>query len=880
MHNKNNLLPGVLLVMTIVFLTGWLYWIGFPIVDRHQLAAVTPSTNPHSHNLTFAGPGCIPEFEGRFSLYLPKKWYADINENHIRLQNYDASKLLFNHGAPLNMPENAIKIDIYLSQLEKDQTIERWLSQAVSQLNRTDVYSFGIYELSKMKALMWKHPYGKFLILAIQPHQETWIISASIWDPPASALAKVLDILDSLETPGICSTQSESAFAPSSALKSPSPLATVGILSYPYPPPTYEPPTSSYPYPEFPVEQAPLPSLAPTSLPISISTANIATKEQAKIRTLEHPIPGGDISVSFSDDLHGWLIAYSGPGNYRDTNTGNTSLYLTQDGGQYWEWLSDTDVTAPDFVSPGVGYARQEGGLVIISDGGLTWQDFPLPDELLANNWRLISFDFVSLERGWIVLGQDVPGSLYSGQKRIFRLYRTSDGGSSWKSAPLPCTQQYSNAPTLWERVVIHLVGEQDAWLVCSGNPVRYSLPESPRELYGWLYHSQDDGRTWKTVIQVSLWAMAHNRPHGITSSDIPSLSFLDEQHGWVGTGWFGIIQTNDGGQTWHDVALPWFNNTPFGDLHVFTPLHAMAVWGNSYHGVLAETWDGGENWQPIFPPTLPSRVQFFDELHGIGIGEYPWQINQFFHTQDGGYTWQPAGHVGKPSWRCFIPKSLRPTESRGDDCVASITSFDFVDEQTGWAIASGVEASLYITQDGGETWTLQPYVPANAYTISLVDKQVGFLADSRGTIYITRDGGQTFDLVSRNDQSPYGNVIDFLSPLQGAFAVGGTLYWAFDGGQSFTGFQFGDRIIDLELLPGDAIWLLSVEFTRTGRGDEVYLFFSPDQGQQWTQFNFGKDDPRTYPSFDFLDAQHGWLRTSDHLYATSDGGYTWEMLR
>ena len=73
---------------------------------------------------------------------------------------------------------------------------------------------------------------------------------------------------------------------------------------------------------------------------------------------------------------------------------------------------------------------------------------------------------------------------------------------------------------------------------------------------------------------------------------------------------------------------------------------------------------------------------------------------------------------------------------------------------------------------------------------------------------------------------------------------------------------------------------MLSVEFTRTGRGDEIFLWFSPDRGASWQRIDFGKDDPRTYPSFDFSDALHGWLCTSDHLYATADGGRTWEMVR
>ncbi|MEW5868382.1 MAG: hypothetical protein AB1894_03845 [Chloroflexota bacterium] len=555
------------------------------------------------------------------------------------------------------------------------------------------------------------------------------------------------------------------------------------LAGSPYPPPTAELPIQpTFPYPAPFVDLSGTITPIPSPLPTQAAPANITQTIQPVIYDLEHPIPGGGLSVSFIDELHGWLAASPGPGNFRDPRVGHTALFVTRDGGQQWNWLADASVGDLDFVSAQRGWGRGGQGLLTTTDGGSTWEEFPLPGEWFGQDWHLHTSDFSSPQRGWVVLAQDASKPLYVGQHSQYNIFRTTDGGSTWESASLPCAQRYAGATAYWERITVHLAGEQDAWLVCGGNPVQGAPLGNWRELYGWLWHSQDDGRTWKASIQVSLWALYNQRPHGIAGSGQPSIAFADEQLGWVGTGDFGLIRTSDGGYTWHDTAMH-FEDPPFRDVHVFSSLHGLVVWSNSFSGKLAETRDGGQTWQVLFPPALPRLFQFSDPQNGVGQGTFPLQSNLIFRTQDGGRTWQPTGQEVDPT------HPMQGNRPKG-----------------------------------------RVYSPTNPLEAALVDRE--------------------------------------------------RLYWSGDGERTWKAIQFDDRIFELDLLPDGAIWLLGLEHTTHGRGDGIYLWFSPDQGTSWRQINFGEDDPRSHPSFDFVDAQHGWLRTSDHLYATQDGGFTWKMLQ
>jgi hypothetical protein len=121
MQNHKLLFSGIVLVLGIVLLAGWLSFHSF---EEFRAANSTPHASSGSPGFTYVGPGCMVEFQNRYSLYLPRGWYSYSDEYHVDLRNYDASKIQYVHGAPFNMPDDAIQIQMYTDQLESGQTLE------------------------------------------------------------------------------------------------------------------------------------------------------------------------------------------------------------------------------------------------------------------------------------------------------------------------------------------------------------------------------------------------------------------------------------------------------------------------------------------------------------------------------------------------------------------------------------------------------------------------------------------------------------------------------------------------------------------------------------------------------------------------------------
>src|SRR5207302_5371270 len=117
-----------------------------------------------------------------------------------------------------------------------------------------------------------------------------------------------------------------------------------------------------------------------------------------------------------------------------------------------------------------------------------------------------------------------------------------------------------------------------------------------------------------------------------------------------------------------------------------------------------------------------------------------------------------------------------------------------------------------------------------------------------------TDDGGRTWlptpaPCVKKGDPDPGPRLLSFISPTVG---------WLLCGGSS------------------------------VGTAQQKQLFKTEDGGRQWTLLASSTyDESRGLPSRErarslfFLDDQHGWLGTLDCcLYATNDGGRSWQPLR
>jgi photosystem II stability/assembly factor-like uncharacterized protein len=156
-------------------------------------------------------------------------------------------------------------------------------------------------------------------------------------------------------------------------------------------------------------------------------------------------------------------------------------------------------------------------------------------------------------------------------------VYRTSDGGVTWKRQTLNSTEfRVFEIRCTGDREVLRLdqstYGSHDgggSWAPSSffrtdGSPDDLSGHDDSQALafvddsVGWL--SFDDGTMFTTVDGGRIW---RNLPHGTTldSSGQPTgltkISFADRLHGWaLGVGFPPVIlRTSDGGRSWRNYA-------------------------------------------------------------------------------------------------------------------------------------------------------------------------------------------------------------------------------------------------------------------------------------------------------------------------------------
>ena len=143
------------------------------------------------------------------------------------------------------------------------------------------------------------------------------------------------------------------------------------------------------------------------------------------------------------------------------------------------------------------------------------------------------SIFFLDRDHGWFTTFN--PASLAE------TLYRTSDGGRTWRSAAAPGHNDAGGATDSLQFLTPKLGYLTDVW------------PTAPAE---FLYRTTDGGATWHLVARTQVTRPGHRR-------GLPELGRVVFQPGgkvgWLGGGMFSTLlyRTGDGGQVWHKVALP-----------------------------------------------------------------------------------------------------------------------------------------------------------------------------------------------------------------------------------------------------------------------------------------------------------------------------------
>lgn len=462
------------------------------------------------------------------------------------------------------------------------------------------------------------------------------------------------------------------------------------------------------------------------------------------------------------------------------------------------------------------------------------------------------------------------------------KLFRSADGGATWKRLALPCVS--SNVA---------------------------AAPTRPTTLY---VTSSVDGRLWKSLDGGEHWA-----PGAATlwSYGVPQVLAVDPSqpsHLYLGTWKNGVWKSTDRGASWTAVnrGLPARAQSTVVALAVHPRTPGTVYAGTPGNGVF-KTTNGGASWQPS-SQGLPhaatvSAVAVAPSDPRVVYAALYWGI---FKSTDAGATWRAIG-LAEPRILSLAVDPGSPgvvsvgTEGRGvfrtTDGGASWTATNFlaatrvpaVVAPAPGAVYAGLAASerlfpwgVYRSLDGGRRWTaVNQGLTGLAVTVAAVDPEGGLWAGlTTPGVARSFDGGRTWSSVtdlglrisafSFLAASPPGVVAasyaggsvfrstdrgatwsESSSPVHGATRLiaspddPSTLYVAgyhgvaksVDGGESWTRTPAGFVLLDLVIAPSSPSTLYAAglaENVNPRFPPDAVLWKSLDRGASWTRVDAG----------------------------------------
>jgi hypothetical protein len=187
------------------------------------------TTPENSQQKYFTGPDCLIDYSKNLSLLLSKGWYGDVSINSINIANFDPNSLKYEHGKPVNIPNDHIKIEIYVLELDPAQTLDQYIATQKTQATNQDntlpsiafsensPYKLGNYDgvaYAVTDSAGWN---SRAITVRVN---DTKAIAVSIFPADSQAFADALSILSTLDASENPACPEFSSF-PSQVLESP-----------------------------------------------------------------------------------------------------------------------------------------------------------------------------------------------------------------------------------------------------------------------------------------------------------------------------------------------------------------------------------------------------------------------------------------------------------------------------------------------------------------------------------------------------------------------------------------------------------------------------------------------------------------------------------
>lgn len=302
-----------------------------------------------------------------------------------------------------------------------------------------------------------------------------------------------------------------------------------------------------------------------------------------------------------------------------------------------------------------------------------------------------------------------------------------------------------------------------------------------------------------------------------------------------------------------------------FAWLHAVYFLDESRGWAVGGKGAFLSTVDGGRTWQARRSPTEDTLldIRFTDERTGWMVCERDFYKlrtetearSYLLKTTDGGESWSRI-------------------EAAGKDVNARLAGIAFADKDHGWTF--GEEGALFVTKDGGETWTRQlTHTRRLLLSGAFRDANTGWLAGAGATLLYTSDGGatwragqlpQTADSPTRADahgpaqavgasaqkkRPPRINALSFIDERRGwAVGSGGAIFSTVNGGRTWRALKSNteENLFDVKFFDESEGWAV-------GSGGAIIR--TTDGGETWRAAR--TDAKHQLEGMFFLDRTRGW---------------------
>lgn len=392
------------------------------------------------------------------------------------------------------------------------------------------------------------------------------------------------------------------------------------------------------------------------------------------------------------------------------------------------------------------------GGIWRSKSGGVSWE--PIFNDQITASIGSIAIQQSNPDVIWAGTGEGNPRNSLNGG---FGIYKSLDGGDSWKSMGLKYTRHI-------HRIIIHPNNPNVLYVAAIGSPWGEHKERG-------VYKTTNGGETWVKILSGNLntgaadLVMDPNNPNKLVAA-----LWEHKREPWFfksGGSNSGLFVTIDGGKNW--IKKTDKDGLPKGDLGriglAFSTNKSQIIYAliESKKNGLYKSIDGGKKWKLInSKPGIGNRPFYYSDLFVDPKNE-----NRVYSV----FTYVNVSEDGGKSFSELMP-------AYGvDNGVHPDHHAWWIHPENGNFIIDGNDGGMNISRDGGKSWRFIGNIPvAQFYHISIDDEYpynvYGGMQDNgswRGPAYVWKTQGirnsywqeiafgDGFDVVPDKDNSQFG---------------------------------------------------------------------------------------------------------------------------